>query len=296
LHEVAGNVHGFLRRVIGEDLQVETHFHPRPLRVRIDTGQLEQVLVNLATNARDAMERGGRITIETALGEADPAFASAHGIASGPCALLSVSDSGSGMDASTLARIFEPFFTTKEVGKGTGLGLAIVYRLVQQNGGAITVTSRKGVGSTFRIYLPLTEEEARDESAQPGRRTLRSGTETILVVEDEAQVRRFVASLLERHGYQVIVAEDGQDAVDKFNQHGDRIRLVLMDLIMPKLNGKRASEEILRRRPGTRILLTSGYSADVIRNRGELEDGVDLLIKPVLPELLLNRIRQRLDD
>ena len=296
LHEVTRNVHGFLRRVIGEDVQLETRFHPGPLRVRIDTGQLEQVLVNLATNARDAMKQGGRLTIETALGEADHAFAAAHGIASGPCALLSVSDSGSGMDASTLARVFEPFFTTKEVGKGTGLGLAIVYRLVQQNGGAITVTSQKGIGSAFRIHLPLTAEVGRDESAQPARRMLPSGTETILVVEDEVQVRRFVASLLERHGYRVIVAEDGEDAIDKFNQHADRIGLVLMDLIMPKLNGKRASEEILRRRPGTRILLTSGYSADVVKHRGELEDGVDLLVKPVLPEVLLTRIRQRLDE
>jgi CheY-like chemotaxis protein len=242
------------------------------------------------------MKHGGRLTIETTLVEADQAFAAVHGIASGPCALLSVSDCGSGMDARTLARIFEPFFTTKEVGKGTGLGLAIVYRLVQQNGGTITVTSRKGVGSTFQIYLPLTDAVDEDESGQSARRGLPSGTETILVVEDEAQVRRFVASLLERHGYEVLVAEDGQDAIDKFLQHGDHVDLVLMDLIMPKLNGKRASEEILRRRPEARILFTSGYSADVVIDRGELEGGVDLLVKPVLPEVLLARVRQRLDE
>jgi two-component system NtrC family sensor kinase len=295
LHEVTAAVDRFLRRLIGEDLQLETRFHPGPLHVRIDPGQIEQVLVNLATNARDAMKSGGKLTIETSLGEVDPATAQAHGIGPGPCAVLSVSDTGAGIDAPLLARVFEPFFTTKEVGKGTGLGLAIVYSIVRQNAGAISVSSEKGRGTTFQVRLPLAAGHVEQRAAGPAREQLPMGSETVLVVEDEEQVRRFVRSLLERHGYRVLVAEDGREAVETFAQAQDRVDLVLMDLIMPRLNGQKASEEILRLRPGTPILLTSGYSAAILKDRGQVVEGIDLLVKPVQPEALLVRVRQLLD-
>jgi polar amino acid transport system substrate-binding protein len=241
------------------------------------------------------MTHGGKLTIETRLSEVDPATAQASGIAAGPCAVLSVSDSGEGIEPAVLARVFEPFFTTKEVGKGSGLGLAIVYSIVRQNAGSITVSSEKGRGTTFSVRLPLSAGHVEQRAAGPSREQLPGGTETILVVEDEAQVRRFVQALLERHGYRVLIAEDGREAVERFTLHQERVALVLMDLIMPRLNGQKASEEILALRPGTPILLTSGYSADILKDRGQVVEGVDLLAKPVQPAALLCRVRELLD-
>jgi two-component system NtrC family sensor kinase len=295
LNAIIRDVDKFLRRIIGEDIRLTTTLTGAEPVVLADKGQVEQVLINLAANARDAMPKGGLLAVATELRTLDESFIRAHGYGrEGEYAVVSVSDTGQGMDAETRHRIFEPFFTTKEPGKGTGLGLSIVYGIVKQHGGYINAYSEPGKGTTFRIHLPLAEREAAvDAKVEPA--MPRGGTEAILVAEDEPSVRRLVEVVLSEFGYEVILAEDGQDAVEKFAANRDRVRLLLLDLIMPRKNGRQAYEEIRRMAPGIKAIFSSGYTADIIRSRGELEDGAELIYKPVDPLTLAAKVREVLD-
>jgi len=296
LNDIVSNMGKFIRRIIGEDILLRIDLNEEPLRVNVDTGQIEQVLMNLSTNARDAMEKGGTLIITTSSQELDFAFIQAHGYGTlGKYALITVSDTGKGMGEKTRKRIFEPFFTTKESGKGTGLGLSIVYGVVKQHGGFINVYSEPANGTVFRIYLPLIMKKTAAGEAKPVLPLPSGGTETILVADDDASVRELVRSLLSEFGYKVIVAADGQEVVDKFALNRDRIELVIMDIIMPKKIGREAHDEIRRLNPHINILYISGYTADIIALRGDIEEGTDVIAKPLQPVHLLQKIREILD-
>jgi signal transduction histidine kinase len=295
LSEIVQHVEKFLVRVIGEDIQLRTELCPEALPVKVDIGQIEQVLINLAANARDAMDKGGVFTIVTGFHDPDDPFLRSQLCGPrGRYAVVTVSDTGRGMDAETRKRIFEPFFTTKELGKGTGLGMAIVYGIMQQHNGLISVNGSPGAGATFRIYLPIVEDQHSGlcqvmDQAQP-----KPGTETILVAEDDPSVRDLVEMVLRKFGYQVILAEDGQDVIEKFRANREGIGLILMDIIMPKKNGIEAYAEISRLQPETKVLFTSGYTSDFIQSRG-VDQEVDLIMKPVQPLELLRRVREILE-
>ncbi|WP_026840387.1 response regulator [Citrifermentans bremense] len=293
LGEIVQRVETFLARVIGEDIQLKTHLLPDSLPVWVDMGQIEQVLINLAANARDAMENGGIFTIATGLFEADGSLSAFCGPA-GSYAVIIVSDNGKGMPAEISKRIFEPFFTTKEVGKGTGLGMAIVYGIVRQHRGYITVDSKPGDGTVFSIYLPLAADGAEMYQEPAVDQELELGTETILVAEDDPSVRNLVEMVLTKHGYQVILAENGQEVVERFTAHSSDIGLILMDIIMPRKNGIEAFAEIKKLQPEAKVLFTSGYTSDFIQSRG-MEDGVELIMKPVQPAQLLRKVREVLE-
>jgi two-component system, cell cycle sensor histidine kinase and response regulator CckA len=295
LNTLVRQVQSFLARIIGEDVQLKLVIKATALPVLVDSGQIEQVLMNLATNARDAMPKGGVLVIETELleVESDPEHpASLPG--SGRYAVVSVSDSGVGMDESTLSRIFEPFFTTKEVGKGTGLGMAIVHGVITQHNGTIMVRSEPGQGTTFKIYLPLSDGGGKAEAETGNPEPVRGGSETILVAEDDAAVGALVRQVLSGYGYRVLLAADGEQAVASFRKHQDAVSLVLMDMIMPRKSGWEAAREIAEIKP-VRVLFTSGYTRDFIKNRGELEEGCELILKPVQPLELLRKVRAMLD-
>ncbi|QXE87812.1 DUF3365 domain-containing protein [Geomonas nitrogeniifigens] len=297
LNDIVENVRKFLARIIGEDIHLKTTPSEAPLYVMADLGQLEQVLFNLATNARDAMPRGGVLAIETGSQVVESPLDQESGlIRPGSYAVLTVTDTGCGMSAETCKRIFEPFYTTKEISKGTGLGMAIVYGIVKQHNGFINVYSEPGHGTTFRIHLPIyhaervMDEESAKQAAPP-----RGGSETILLAEDDEGVRNLVLSVLTRFGYRVIQAVDGQDAVEKYSAHRNEISMILMDLIMPRKNGKEAYDEIARLDPEVKVLYASGYTADFIKNRGVPEEGIDLIMKPIQPMELLRTVREVLD-
>ena len=296
LNVVVQHVEKFLVRIIGADVLLKSVNNGVDLRVMADTGQMEQVLMNLATNARDAMPGGGTLTIETSFQEIDESFVYCHGLGKpGRYGVISVSDTGIGMDEETRNRIFEPFFTTKEVGKGTGLGMAIVHGIVNQHSGFVYVYSEPGKGSTFKIYIPLLETDVASEGVKNASELTKGGTETILVVEDDASVRKVVEAILIKFGYEIISAVDGQEAVDIFKAKGSKIKLILMDMIMPHKGGIEAYKEICQLQPDARVLFTSGHTADFIRSRGELDNGVDLIMKPVKPYELLKKVREMLD-
>jgi len=297
LNDILDSVKNLLVRIIGEDILLETVTGGGRLRIWGDQGQIEQVLVNLAANARDAMPKGGTLTIETNLRAVETPLSQGTDRAEpGQYAVITVSDTGCGMDEATQKRIFEPFFTTKEVGKGTGLGLAIVYGIIRQHGGVINVYSELGQGTVFRVFLPL-HTEGEDEGSVPGEPepAPRGGSETILLGEDEPDVRQFMITLLTQYGYTVIPAVDGQDVVDQFSAHRDRVSLVLMDVIMPKKNGLEAWASIASLQAETKVLYVSGYTADFIQNRGVSEEGLELVMKPVQPNELLRKVREILD-
>lgn len=297
LNGIMRDVQKFLLRIIGEDIQMKLSFYSSVLPVRVDITQIEQVMMNLATNARDAMPKGGLFTIETALQEIDAPFEHAHGYGiPGRYALISVSDTGIGMDEGTLSRLFEPFFTTKETGKGTGLGMAIVYGIIKQHNGYINVYSEPDLGTIFRIYIPLagTGETAHEESSDDV--LPQGGTETILLVEDDADVRYLAVTLLTQFGYNVLEAVDGNEAVEMFAANQEKISLIVMDVIMPKKNGREAYDEICKIRPGVKVLYTSGYTSDFIQSRGVADAGIELIMKPVRSTELLKKIRDMLDS
>jgi CheY-like chemotaxis protein len=250
--------------------------------------------MNLVSNARDAMPTGGILSISTDIVEMDTEYIKAHGYGkAGKYTLITVSDTGAGMDERTRDRIFEPFFTTKEVGKGTGLGLSIVYGIIKQHNGYINVYSEHGKGTTFRIYLPLIESEAKRKKPQIYANQ-KDGTETVLIAEDEEEVRNLMKMVLEGHGYKVIEAVDGADAVDKFKENMDNTHLLLFDVIMPNKSGKEAYDAINEIRPGIKAIFMSGYSRDIIQ-----EDisrlGLHFISKPILPTELLKKVREALD-
>jgi PAS domain S-box-containing protein len=296
LNYIITNLGKFIRRIIGEDILLIIDLNEEPLEVNVDTGQIEQVMMNLSINARDAMEKGGTLIITTSFLELGFTFVKAHGYGTpGKYALITVSDTGKGMDEKTRRRIFEPFFTTKEEGKGTGLGLSIVYGIVKQHSGFINVYSEQGKGTTFRIYLPLIKRKTAADEDVPVLPPPKRGSETILVAEDDVSVRKLIYTLLSDFGYVVILAEDGQDAVDKFAANSERIKLVIMDVIMPRKSGKDAHDEIRRLNPSTKVLYISGYTAEIIEVRGDIEAGTELITKPVQPLDLLGKIREILD-
>ncbi len=296
LNEVIRRVEKFLSRIIGEDVQLKAQLPEHPLPVEMDSNQIEQVLVNLATNARDAMPRGGLLTVATSLQRIDQGFVDANDAGSpGPYAVVSISDTGMGMDEATRRRIFEPFFTTKELGKGTGLGMSIVYGIVNQHGGFINVYSEPGLGTTFRIYLPLSPSAFEAAEALRELERPRGGSETILVVEDEANLRTLLEQVLSGAGYRVLLAENGSVAVDTFARHEGEIALILMDMVMPGMSGKEACGAIRRLDPSARVLYTSGYTMDIIKSRDLLEEGTELMTKPVRPAELLRKVREMLD-
>jgi len=296
LNTIVGNLRDFLQRIITEDIHFRLTCCESALDVYVDSGQIEQALTNLVTNAKDAMPRGGQLSITTQPYELEDSFVRTHGYGvPGSYALITVEDNGHGMNEETRKRIFEPFFTTKDVGKGTGLGLAIVYGIVKQHKGFINVSSEPGQGTAFKIYLPIVKMEHKIKEITADVPLPQKGVETILVAEDEPVVRDVVEKTLRRFNYNVISAIDGQDAVERFAAGNSNISLVLMDIIMPRMNGKDAADAIRKIRPGMKILFTSGYAADIIRSRGELEAGEEMILKPVKPADLLQKIRQMLD-
>jgi two-component system, cell cycle sensor histidine kinase and response regulator CckA len=294
LQGIVAGMENLLRRIIGEDVRLETVADAGPALVNADPGQIEQVILNLVVNARDAMPDGGQLTISTAAVELDAAFVQQHPTTvPGRYVRLSVRDTGEGMDEATRRRIFEPFFTTKGPGKGTGLGLAMVYGIVKQSGGYIWVRSAPGRGATFDIYLPPVHAPAADEpvGAQPAAR--HAGSETILLVEDEPAVRSLARRTLDRYGYRVLEAGDGREAIEIARQHPEPVDLVLLDVVMPELGGRRAAEQLLRMWPGTKLLYMSGYPGDEERERAFEPGG--FLQKPFTPDALVRRVRELLD-
>ena len=293
LNSVVQNIKKLLLMVVGEGHELVITPSPEKLMVLADVGQLEQVLMNLAVNAHDAVPEGGKITISTGSETLDAEVASSAGVMPGKYATIVFSDNGSGIPKEHLERIFEPFFTTKAQGKGTGLGLSIVYGIVRQHNGHIKVYSEVGYGTTFRIYLPLTHQP--QPSAEQSAQLFPRGTETILVAEDDDNVRRIVVDILEAYGYKTIVAVSGEDAVAKFKEYQDQIALAFLDAIMPRKNGWQVYEEIQRIRPGTKVLFTSGYTEEIIRKQNIMAERAQILTKPVPPSLLLTKLREVLD-
>jgi CheY-like chemotaxis protein len=297
LNTTVGELDAMLRRVVGADIVLETELDPALWYVLADPGQLEQVLVNLVVNARDAMPWGGRLHIRTANSHMDiDSPDRANGVRPGDYVTLAVRDTGVGMDVPTQARIFEPFFTTKESGKGTGLGLSTVYGIVEQSGGHIAVESAPGQGATFTIYLPryLGPSEAAAGS-RFDRRTLPGGDETLLLVEDEAAVRSSARRLLERHGYTVLEARHGADALRIVEENAHRIDLVLTDLVMPEMGGRELVERLRARHPRLKVLYMSGYSDKAITPDGILPPGTGFVEKPFSVDQLMQRLREILD-
>jgi signal transduction histidine kinase/CheY-like chemotaxis protein len=294
INEIIKRIEYLLSRIIGEAIKLQTMFSEEELIVMADPGQIEQVLMNLASNARDAMPEGGVLTIVTEKIAIDEEFIKEHGFGKeGESALIAVTDTGAGMDRETREKIFEPFFTTKEVGKGTGLGLSMVYGVVEQHEGHINVYSEPGSGTTFRIYLPLIEakiEKVKPEVIQ----SVERGTETVLLAEDEEAIREFIKKLLEGYGYKAITAASGQEAIDEFKAHKDEIQLLLFDVIMPNRNGREAYEEIKKISPDIKVLFMSGYPADIIHKHDIIENGFGYIEKPVSPTKLLRKIREAL--
>lgn len=297
LDNIVSHVEKFLVRIIGEDIKLKSIHNGKAIQVNVDSGQIEQVLINLATNARDAMKKGGILTLETGTQEVDVSLLQGDDyVKPGRYGRITVTDTGIGMDKESCARMFEPFYTTKEVGKGTGLGMSIAYGIIKQHNGFINVYSEPGVGTTFRIYLPIAETEQSASMEKKEEVAPRGGTETILLAEDDAAVSKLVVTVLEEYGYTVIRSVDGQDAVEKFSANSDKINMVLMDMIMPKKNGKEAYEEIIRLKSNVKVLYSSGYTSDFIQNRGVSEEGIELLMKPVHPMELLRKVREVLDS
>jgi PAS domain S-box-containing protein len=297
LNAVISDVTKMLRRIMGEDIMVQFNFSPHPLLIHADTGMINQVLMNLAVNARDAMPKGGQIIIETSAAEFDENKAARIPQARpGSFACVSVTDIGSGIPPEILSRIFEPFFTTKEAGKGTGLGLATVFGIVQQHQGWISVRSKVGRGTTFKIYLPRLAGSSDQNSFWSAQTPAVNGSETILLVEDEAPVRKSMRDTLGRLGYHVLEAATGAEALAVWEQHRDEIRLLLTDLVMPGgMNGKDLAAQLLQRNSKLKVIYASGYSADVAGKDFPLEEGVNFLAKPFELYKLAQTVRNRLD-
>jgi CheY-like chemotaxis protein len=253
--------------------------------------------MNIAANARDAMPSGGKLVITSyrEFLKEDDVRTMGYGI-SGECAVIEISDTGSGMDEETRKKIFDPFFTTKETGKGTGLGLSIVYGIISQNKGHISVYSEKGKGTTFRIFLPLIASENKSESNSSNETSIKGGSETILLAEDNETLREINSKVLKSYGYTVISAEDGEEAITEFRKNKDIIDLIILDIIMPKKNGREVFDEAKQLKPEIKVLFTSGYPADLIAKQGVLEQGINFIAKPSPTNKILIKIREILDQ
>ena len=296
LNGIVSDTERLLRRLIGEDIELVTLLKDPLGSVRADTGQIEQVLVNLAVNSRDAMPRGGKLTIETTEVDLDESYSSFHfDVPPGRYVMLAVSDTGTGMDAKTLSHVFEPFFTTKEAGRGTGLGLSMVYGVVKQSGGHVTVYSEPGVGTTFKIYLPRVEDAPDKDRGASVPSAPVGGAETILVVEDEEAVRRLTCRALEARGYTVLPAADADEALLLCEKHAGEIDLMITDVVMPQLSGREVARRAAALRPGMKVLFMSGYTDDAIVQHGVLDAGTAFLQKPFTPRSLAQKVREVLD-
>jgi PAS domain S-box-containing protein len=296
LKAVVTNVDKMLRRIIGEDIQMTIVADPALGTVKADPGQIEQVILNLVVNARDAMPQGGRLTIEVRNAELDESYVRGHADAQpGPHVLLAVSDTGCGMDQATLARIFEPFFSTKGE-QGTGLGLATVHGIVKQSGGHLAVYSEVGHGTTFKVYLPCVEKQVPLETSRLRPAAMPRGSETVLLVEDEDALRALARHVLQNCGYTVLEARDGADAVRIAGQHPGKIDLLVTDVVMPRMGGRQVAEHAVALHPGVKVLFLSGYTDDAVVRHGILQAEVAFLQKPFSPASLAAKLREVLDD
>jgi PAS domain S-box-containing protein len=295
VNELVAGMREMLQRLLGEPIDLTTLLDPKVGPVRADQGQIEQVLLNLAVNARDAMPNGGKLTIETGNVTADEPCPDRPVLPPGEYVRLAVTDTGCGMDGATRARIFEPFFTTKEPGKGTGLGLATAYGIVRQNGGHIFVSSEPGQGSAFRIYFPRVAVRSSEDRPAPQQAEVLHGTETVLVVEDEPGVRAIVRDTLAMQGYCVLEARNGKEALQVGRQHSGTIDLLITDVVMPHMNGHIVAQRLQQLRPNMRIVYMSGYPADAVAHHCEVKPGAAFLPKPLHPEFLTRKVREVLD-
>jgi PAS domain S-box-containing protein len=294
LNDVVAGIGKIVPRLIGEDIDVRVIPSADLQNVKADPGQLEQVIMNLVVNARDAMPGGGKLTIETANISFREEEAHQHGVHAGDYVLLAVSDTGHGMDAATRSHIFEPFFTTKEAGKGTGLGLATVHGIVNQSNGHIWVYSELGQGTTFKVYFPVTQEAiTRRQAAKPV--PILCGRETVLLAEDEANLRELLTGVLRDHGYKVLAAGDGAEAVRLAAQHSGAIDVLLTDVVMPGMRGQTLADEISRRTPDMAVIYMSGYTDNALVHHESMPQGAIFLQKPFTPDVLLRRVREVLD-
>ncbi|HUI44975.1 MAG TPA: ATP-binding protein [Nitrospirota bacterium] len=295
LNETVTRAETIIPQLIGENIELKTDLVKTDTTVMADPGQIEQILVNLAMNARDAMPDGGSLLLSTEIKVMNNEFIRTYGYGKpGVYAVINVADTGRGMDKKTRERVFEPFFTTKGIGKGTGLGLANAYGIVKQHHGFINCSSEPDKGTVFSIYLPLANPSApvlkSNDSVVP-----QGGTETILVAEDDQEVRKLAVNFLQNFGYTIVESENGEEAVQLFQQHKDKIRLLLFDVVMPKKNGKEAYDEIRRLSPRIKILFMSGYNTGTMVNKSILGEGLDFVLKPTSPEVLLKKVREVLD-
>jgi CheY-like chemotaxis protein len=295
LNVIVANMEKMLKRLIGENIELATVQEPGLGRVRADAGQVEQVILNLCVNARDAMPDGGKITIETANVDLDEAYSRSHAtVVPGSYVMLAVSDSGYGMDSDTLNRIFEPFYTTKEKGKGTGLGLSTVYGIVKQSAGNIWVYSELGRGSSFKVYLPRIQGPAMVMPITSAPTSIR-GTETILLVEDEVAVRSLVRETLQSFGYHVLEAQGAEHALTILAEYDGPIHLLLTDVVMPQVSGKELAKKLAPLHPEAETLFMSGYTDNAIVRHGVLDANTFFLQKPFMPKTLVTKVREVLD-
>jgi signal transduction histidine kinase len=295
LNDVVGDLEQLLRRTLGEHCELTIARADRLAPIYADPGQVEQVLVNLAVNARDAMARGGMLTIDTNLVDVDEDFAASRpGVGAGRYACLRVSDTGTGMDRATAERAFEPFFTTKPKGEGSGLGLATVYGIVAQAGGDVRIYSEPGLGTTVRVLFPVTEEDEAPGHAAAGH-PRRHGGETVLVVEDEEAMREVTRRILARNGHEVLVASSSLNALEIAAEYEGTIHLLVTDVVMPQMLGKEVAERVVGLRPDIRVLYMSGYAQPVLASQGTLDAGVELVEKPFTEAGLMTKVREVLD-
>ena len=298
LNQVVVEIDKMLRRILGEDIDLVQVLTPDLGVIHADPGQIEQVLMNLVVNARDAMPEGGKLTIETSNVQLDDQYAAAHvGVVPGSYVLLAVTDTGCGMDEQIRARLFEPFFTTKTTGKGTGLGLSTVYGIVKQSRGNIWVYSEPGQGPTFKIYLPCASATATDPASQPAPvAATTQSSETVLVVDDEAALLRVAKRILEAAGYSVLTAAAGEEALRVSAEHSGKIHVLLTDVVMPQMSGRVLAKELTAARPGIKVIYMSGYTDNAIVHHGVLDPGTHFVSKPFTTSQLTRKVRDVLDD